>query len=612
MFVVHNSFGILDYVVFAATLVVAMGIGLWFAVRGGGQKTQDEYLKASRSMSVVPVAISILVSFFSAILILGTPAEMYTQGTEFYIYTLGMILGIILASVLFVPLLYPLKLTSVFEYLEIRFRSRTVRLIGTLMMFTNQILYIGVASFAPAIAFEAVTGIPVWATLVTTGSVATIYTTIGGIKAVIWTDVFQALIMMAGIMSILIQGTIKVGSWSRVWEISQKWERIKFFNFDPDPRVRHTFWNLVLAQICMSCSIYGISQPSVQRYSSLPTIRHATQSVLLNIIGVFLLLTLTCMSGLALFAFYADQNCNPLGQSLVSNPNQLVPYFVMENLGYPGIPGLFIACLFSGALSSVSSSLNALGAITWEDILKPRFEKTLTESQKTFVTKIIVLIFGVVSIGISFLATQLEGSVVQISLSLTGATSGPLTGMFFLGALFPWTNSYGAISGALVGFALTSWMSIGSFVNGVRLPFKPFPNGTCPSVNVDTFQTTIMSHLTHVTTTAATVSKALQSNALNTRSALDDFYSVSYAWFPTVGMSLTIVVGLVVSFITGPNKLNDVPTKYVIPLADRLCCFCPARWRFWLNCKREFRKPEVCGFFFTKLYKLTLSVWLKV
>ncbi|KAH9509624.1 Sodium-coupled monocarboxylate transporter 1 [Bulinus truncatus] len=594
MFVSRSTFGVWDYVVFAAMLLVSMVIGIWFALRGGGQKTQGEYLMANRSMSIIPVAISILVSFMSAILILGNPAEMYTQGTEFYITLIGMIIGITGASLLFVPLLFPLRLTSVFEYLEVRFNSRNARLVGTSLMILTQVIYMGIASFAPATAFEAVTAIPVWATILTTGAVATLYTTIGGMKAVIWTDVFQSAIMLAGILAIVIQGTMKVGSLSQVWDINVQWNRIKFFNFDPDPRIRHTFWNMVIGSSLAWVGTYGISQASVQRYSSLPTLRNAKISILLNMIGVFTLVSLTCVAGLVLFAYYAGQNCDPLGQKLVNNPNQLVPYFVMETLGYPGVPGLFIACLFSGALSSISSSLNALGAITWEDILKPRYDKRLTEHQKTLVTKITVCIYGVLAIGVSFLAEMLEGTVLQAAASLIGAASGPLTGMFILGAFFPWANSNGVITGALSGLGLSFWLAIGSYVHGIRLPGKPFPNGTCPAYLNDTgYMSTTLTTLGYTATTVATSTAGVTQLMLNTqRTGLDGFYAISYQWFTAIGVSTVVVVGLVVSFITGANNLNDVPTKYMIPVVSRLCCCLPRNCQFWLNCRREFKNPE--------------------
>ncbi|XP_059145999.1 sodium-dependent multivitamin transporter-like [Physella acuta] len=229
MVIMKNHFGPVDYVVFAAMLIISMAIGVWFALRGGKQKTQGEYLMANRSLSILPVAISILVSYMSAILILGFPAEMYTQGTEFYLTTFGVMLGVVLAALVFVPLMYPLKLTSAFEYLEVRFESRVVRLVGTMLMILSQVIYMGIASFAPSTALEAVTGFPVWGSILSIGAVGTLYTTIGGMKAVIWTDVFQSVIMLAGILAIVIQGTLKVGGMSRVWEINEEWGRIKFF-----------------------------------------------------------------------------------------------------------------------------------------------------------------------------------------------------------------------------------------------------------------------------------------------------------------------------------------------------------------------------------------------
>ncbi|XP_059145998.1 sodium-coupled monocarboxylate transporter 1-like isoform X2 [Physella acuta] len=593
MVVVKNAFGPVDYVVFAAMLIISMAIGVWFALRGGKQRTQGEYLMGNRKMAIVPVAISMLVSFFSAILVLGTPAEMYTQGTEYYLTTLGMMFGVVLAALTFVPLLFPLKLTSAFEYLEKRFQSRSTRLVGTLLSVLTQIIYMGLASFAPSTALEAVTGFPVWGTILSTGAVATLYTTIGGMKAVIWTDVFQSIIMIAGILAIVIQGTLKVGGMSRVWEINEEWGRIKFFNFDPNPMTRHTVWNLVIGTALAWMGTFGVNQASVQRYNSLATLRRAKMSVLLNILGVFIMLTLTCLSGIVVFAYYANQKCNPLGQKLIRNSNQLVPYFVMETLGYPGVPGLFISCLFSGALSSVSSSLNALGAITWEDVLKPRYDHRLTEYQKTLVTKITVVIYGCLAVGVSFLAQQLEGTVLQAASALIGSVAGPLCGMFVLGALFPWANSYGAISGALVAVALSLWLSIGSYVYGIRLPPKSFPNGTCAAYfNVST--KTLVTRMTPATTLTSTMS--LVSTAHYTpvaeREGVDIFYGISYMWFSTIGLLCVIVVGLIVSFITGANSTNDVPTKYQIPVFTRLCCCLPNSWLHFLNCYRHFQRPQ--------------------
>ena len=120
----ERRFGTWDWVLFAAMLAVSASIGIFYAFKGNKQKTTGDYLMGGRKMQLFPVAISILVSFMSAILILGTPAEMYTQGTLYSLYLLGMIISIILSAQLFVPLLYPLKLTSSFEMST--YRSRDV------------------------------------------------------------------------------------------------------------------------------------------------------------------------------------------------------------------------------------------------------------------------------------------------------------------------------------------------------------------------------------------------------------------------------------------------------------------------------------------------------
>ncbi|XP_012943004.1 sodium-coupled monocarboxylate transporter 1 [Aplysia californica] len=590
---VRNEFTAWDYVVFAAMLLVSIGIGIYFAIRGRRQTSQGDYLLASRSLGVIPVAISILVSFMSAILILGTPAEMFTQGVEYILVIFGMVLGIVIATFLCIPLFYPLKMTSVFEYLERRYHSRFARLTGTVLMIVTQILYVGIAAFAPSTALEAVTGFPVWATIVTIGVVGTFYTSIGGMRAVVWTDVFQSVVMLAGLLAIVIEGTNQAGGLERVWTVADKWKRLEFFNFDPDPTVRHTVWSLTFGAGLQYMAVYGLNQASVQRYCSLPTMSAARSSILLNIVGVIVMVTITCLAGIVMFAYYAGQNCNPLRQRLVDNPNQLIPFFVMDTLAFPGVPGLFISSIFSGALSSVSSSLSAMAAITWEDVFKPHLDHKMNEGQKTLFTKFLVVFYGGCAVGMSFIAGTLEGTVLQATVSLMATAAGPLTGMFVLGAFFPWANAWGAITGAAVALTVCMWLSIGSYIAGVNYKAIPFPTGTC-SIGILNSTTTTVAMTTSIATTAAMSTAGAP--PVPEDSSIDEFlsymYSISYMWYTAIGMTVVVIVGLPVSFLTGANSMHDVPTKYQIPLFSRLFCCLPDSWLNFLNCKREFQKPE--------------------
>ncbi|XP_048251446.1 sodium-coupled monocarboxylate transporter 1-like [Haliotis rufescens] len=487
-------FGAADYVVFALVLAVSAAIGVFYAFWGNRQKTTGEFLMGGRDMKIVPVAISILVSFMSAILILGTPAEMYREGTQYYLYTFGLIGAIVISAVLYVPLLYPLKYTSSFEYLEKRFNSRAARLTGTGMMIVKQVTYMGVVSLAPSTALEAVTGFPTWATIITVGLVSTFYTCLGGMKAVVWADVFQSVVMLAGILAIIVRGAYVVGGLGEVWRVNEEWGRIQFFDFDPDPTVRQSFWSLVIGTAITWSYTYGLSQVTAQRYSMLPTLQQARLSVILNIVGVILLMTSVCLAGIIMFAYYAKKGCDPLFAKKVSNANQLMAYFVLEVLGYPGVPGLFIACLFCGALSTMSSSLSALAAVFWEDVLKPPLGDKLTEAQKTLTTKLLVLVFGGAGIGVSFLTIHLGGTILQVCLSFTGAAAGPLLGMFILGAFFPWSNWLGAVVGGVLGLVFPLWISIGAYTVVGTPSGLEYPTHNCsiPNITMTTTMSTVM------------------------------------------------------------------------------------------------------------------------
>ncbi|XP_048236774.1 sodium-coupled monocarboxylate transporter 1-like [Haliotis rufescens] len=572
--------GVWDYVVFSLTLLLSAAIGVYYAIKSRNESTIQEFLKASGNMGVVPVAMSLLLSFMSAIFILGFPAEMYTAGTQFYLQVLGNMLGCALAALLFVPMLYPQKLTSTFSYLEKRFDSRAAKLTGTCIMIVQQVLYMGVASFAPSTALEAVTGFPTWATIITVGLVSTFYTSLGGMKAVVWTDMFQSVVMFAGLLAIVIQGSIVVGGMGEVWRINEEWGRINFFNFDPDPTVRHSFWSLVIGGMISWTATFGVNQASVQRYCALPTLQKAKLSVMLNVLGVLILLTIVCLAGIITFAYYTQKGCDPLSAKYISNSNQLIPYFVMEVLGYPGLPGLFISCLFSGALSTMSSCLNALAAVCWEDFLKPVLGERLNERQKTLVTKFLVLFFGGTGIGMSFMAMTLGGTVLQASLSFTGAASGPLLGMFALGAFFPWANWIGAVVGGILGLAFPLWISIGAYTVVGAPTSLEFPTYNCSVPNITDSMTTTMSSI--MTTAGGTVEYT----------GISALYTVSYLWYPAIGASTVIVVGLIVSAITGMNRLGDVDTKYLVPFFDRLFCCLPGPISRCLRCNQEFRDPE--------------------
>ncbi|OWF47261.1 sodium-coupled monocarboxylate transporter 1-like isoform X2 [Mizuhopecten yessoensis] len=510
--------------------------------------------------------------------------------------------AVLLASVLYVPLFYPLKLTSMYEYLELRFSSRAAKLTGTIINIISTLIYSGLTSFAPSTALQAMTGFPEWASFVTIGVVCTLYTFLGGLKAVIWVDAFQFLIMMTGILAIIIKGVLEVGGFGEVWRLNKEWDRVNFWNFDPDPTVRHTFWGLIVGTTLSWVGSYGASQSSIQRYCALRSLKEAKRAILVNCLGVFILLTGACLMGVSAFAYYAQLGCDPLTSGMIKNKNQLIPHFVLDILNIPGLPGLFIACLFSGALSSLSSNLSSLSATTWEDILKPHF-KLKSERTKALITRSIVFVYGAVGIMVTFIVKNLKGTVLQASLSFMGAASGSLNGIVILGAFFPCCNWIGAVAGSIVSYIIMFWINVGKYSVIGSPETLEFPTSNCSSdtdislLNLTSLYSlpthspgTILDYSTmtdiqiaYMNSTAVSVITESPS-ILKSINALTKLYSLSYLWFSTFGTIVCVTVGLIVSFITGPTKRHEVPPEYLIPIFDIFCCCLPQKIRTFLHC----------------------------
>ncbi|NWS79076.1 SC5A5 protein, partial [Crotophaga sulcirostris] len=220
------TFSLWDYGVFALMLLVSTGIGLFHGLAKGGQKTSEDFFTGGRRMSALPVGLSLSASFMSAIQVLGVPAEAYRYGAKFLWMCVGQLLNTLLTAQFFLPVFYRLGLTSTYEYLELRF-SRSVRLCGTLQYVVATVCTICTPGLCSStFSSPAVTGLDIWASLLSTGVICTFYTTIGGMKAVIWTDVFQVFVMLSGFVAIIIRGVLLVGGPSRVLAIATNGSRV--------------------------------------------------------------------------------------------------------------------------------------------------------------------------------------------------------------------------------------------------------------------------------------------------------------------------------------------------------------------------------------------------
>uniref|UniRef100_A0A6I8PF15 Solute carrier family 5 member 6 n=1 Tax=Ornithorhynchus anatinus TaxID=9258 RepID=A0A6I8PF15_ORNAN len=542
-----SRFSPVDYAVFILLLVLSVLIGLFHAVRGGGQRTIRQFLMADRSMGCLPVAFSLLATFQSAVALLGVPAEVYLSGTQYWFLGCSYVLGLLLPAHVFIPVFYRLHLSSAYE-----------------------VIYMGVVLYAPALALNAVTGFHLWGSVLALGVVCTFYTTLGGLKAVIWTDVFQALVMFLGQVTVIAVGAAKVGGLGRVWNVAAQHGRISGIELDPDPFVRHTFWTLAFGGVFMMLSLYGVNQAQVQRYLSSRTERAAVLSCYAVFPFQQVALCLGCLIGLVMFTYYQEYP-QPPHQAQASS-DQMVLYFVMDILGgLPGLPGLFVACLFSGSLSTISSAFNSLATVTMEDLIRPYFPR-FSEAQATKLSKLLAFGYGLLCLGMAYISSKM-GPVLQAAISIFGMVGGPLLGLFCLGMFFPCANPAGAIVGLVAGLLMAFWVGVGSLMSNVNagMALSP-PNGTSFPLPGNL--------------TAAAMTTVLASTTVTPKpTGLRRFYSLSYLWYSAHNSTTVIIVGLLVSLLTGGMRGRDLNPHTLYPVLPRLLALLPYSCRKRLPCR---------------------------
>ncbi|KAL5019391.1 hypothetical protein ScPMuIL_005113 [Solemya velum] len=446
------------------------------------------------------------------------------------------------------------------------------------------LLFMAIVLYGPSLALNAVTGLSLWGSIVAVSLVCTFYTTLGGMKAVVWTDTLQCCIMLAGMFCLIIQGSILVGGFDKVWEIADRHNRIVFNVFDPDPTVRHSVWNVVIGGGFMWATIYGINQAQVQRAISVSTLKKAKLAVFLNIPGMFLIQTLACTCGVVMFAFY--HTCDPVSFGLVQKGDQLIPLFMLDILGHiTGLSGLLLSCIFSGSLSTISSGLNAMSAVMIKDFITPNCCPKINEFWATILSKAMVVVFGFLALLLAFVVSTM-GAILQATYLLFGFLGGPILGIFVLGMLFPWTNKWGALVGEMVSLVILMWIGLGNFINKVATsnPSPVLTTGcnwnltrTTPVLEGVSLRNTtgMTSYFTDVTTE----SSMSITNATTSIDPLDRLYSLSYMWYTPLAVLITVVVGLIVSFITGATKPSSIDPRLICPVFDVFFPYLPERIR---------------------------------
>ncbi|KAG7201898.1 hypothetical protein KM043_004612 [Ampulex compressa] len=549
------TFGWTDYTLFTALLGISMLIGIYFGCFGKKQDNTTEYLLGGKTMSCFPVSMSLIASHISGVSLIGIPSEVYQYGTQYAACIFTSFISCGLISLIYLPVFYQLQLTSTFEYLELRF-TRPVRLLASFLYTLSLVIYIPLIIYVPALAFSQATAINLHLITPIICIVCIFYTTIGGLKAVVWADTVQMIVTVGSLLAVLILGTIAVGGIAETWRISEEGGRIVFWNMDPSIFARNSFWGMSVGMVLTWLSGLGISQVSMQRFLAVPTIIEAHKSIAFMAVGMVVIKWVSVFTGLIMYTKYHE--CDPIGSKVIARSDQLLPYYVLDVAAdVPGLPGLFLAGLVSAGLSTMSAGLNTAAGTIYEDFIDPYLaESANKENRAANIMKVTVVVLGIICVVMVFVVDRL-GDIFQVSLTLSGITSGAMLGLFTLGMLVPWATAKGAVVGGLLSMLFMIWIIIGAQWNAAyrRLVYQPLPISIDKCTNADLFLNRTASQ-----TIAPTVTSVEEPFVL---------YTISFMYYTMVGCLVVMVVGTIVSFACGTPDLRKVDRKHFPPIISR-------------------------------------------
>lgn len=440
----------LDITICVGYLVIVLALGAWFARE---QHTNEDYFVGGRTMHWLPIGLSIFAGTFSALSFVGLPRESAYDDYQFYIAILFIPLVVTpIVCWLFIPMYFRLRVTSCYEYLGRRFNHR-VRLLASLLYALYTIGWMGNMLVAVGKILKEVMKLSdneLTLMLVAVGLFATLYTTMGGVKAVVWTDALQAFALGIGMTIVLAIAVAQIrGGWSAVWELGTTSGKMKLIHVDwsYEGFVQGTnVFSVCATGFFVYLAGHAVHFTAVQRYVSMPSVAAARRSMIVNGIMVAVVCLVFFLVGSTLFAYYQQHPEDPTYANLhtAEAEDQLLPRFITTVIPGYGLAGLLLAGLFAAAMSSIDSGINSLTASVVCDWLAGRHPKL-------WVSRLLCAGFGLAAIWTALVLQQFGGNVFRVLMVIAGTFLGLLLGVFLLGMLVRRANTGGAALGFLGG-----------------------------------------------------------------------------------------------------------------------------------------------------------------
>ncbi len=433
----------IDYVVIGGYLLAITAFGSYFA---RFQKTTRDYFLTGRSVPWWAICFTVVATETSTLTFISVPATAYGGDMTFLQLVFGYVIGRVLVSVLFIPAYFRGELFTSYELLQRRFGPRVKNLAACIFLVTRS-LADGIRLFATALVISVVTHVPVTWAVVIIGAAMIVYTVRGGAAAVIWTDVVQLFVYIAGAAVVFVSLLALIpGGWAEVVRTGAAAGKFRIFDLGLTVGRPYTLWAGVIGGIALTLSTHGTDQFLVQRLLAARSSREASRGLVLSGVLVLMQFVLFLLIGVMLFTYYQH---TPLPRTLARN-DELLPTFIVTALSH-GAAGFIVAAIVAAALSP---SINAMAATTVNDFYAKYFRPDADEATLMHVSRLWTVIWGVVQIGVAVAAQWMQRSVLDAGLAVLSYASGAVLGAFLIGTLAPSITEGETFAGMLAGLAV--------------------------------------------------------------------------------------------------------------------------------------------------------------
>lgn len=474
----------IDLAVIALYMLAMVGIGFYFSRRN---KNSDQFTKASGRIPGWAIGLSIYATFLSSNTFLGVPGKAFGSNWNAFVFSISMPLAAWVASKYFVPFYRSTGEISAYTHLEKRFGpwARTYAVVCFLL---TQFARMGSIFFGIALSLQALTGFSMQSIMIVMGICIIIYTVLGGMEAVIWTEVVQGIIKTLGALLILFLVVKELpGGFSTIIDVATADHKTGLGSFSPN-FTESTFWVVLFYGFFINLNNFGMDQNYIQRYHTAQTEKQAAKSVWLCVWIYVPASFLFFVIGTALYAFYQTQPgmidpvklqvaAERLGVAATSAEAQqlaatlspadygdkVLPFFMVNNIP-TGLVGLIVSALLSAAMSTISSNMNASATVFTVDIYQKYFKPDITDKRKLYLLHVSTIVFGVIGLctGLAMIGAK---SLLDIWWELSGIFAGGMLGLFLLGLISRQTKNAAAITAVIIGIIVILWMTFSGKLN---------------------------------------------------------------------------------------------------------------------------------------------------